>query len=84
MGQTNSKQDTGPASEVNHLLYPIGGGHVGEGPTFTNPIAVNSQPKLKGEAQQPQAELPATEAGAETAPTGSNAPSKDTSKFSCD
>ena len=43
MGQANSKQDAGAVSDENRLLYPIGGGHVGEGPVNVNPVAEGSQ-----------------------------------------
>lgn len=53
MGQNNSKAQLDTAqSDVNRLLYPIGGGHVGEGPVFTNPIAEASSSK-DGNIPQP-------------------------------
>lgn len=54
MGQNNSKQNntSTAADDQNRQLYPIGGGHVGEGPIFNNPIAETSQQKLESTEQQ--------------------------------
>ena len=43
MGQTNSKEETGTVGGESRSIYPIGGGHVGEGPIFNNPVAESSQ-----------------------------------------
>ena len=53
MGQANSKQESGAVSDENRLLYPIGGGHVGEGPVYVNPIAEGSQQQLPAAQEKP-------------------------------
>lgn len=53
MGQSNSKQGAGAVSDENRLLYPIGGGHVGEGPVYVNPIAEGSQQQLPRTQEKP-------------------------------
>lgn len=53
MGQANSKQEAGAVSDENRLLYPIGGGHVGEGPVYVNPIAEGSQQQIPTSQEKP-------------------------------
>lgn len=85
MGQNNSK-DTAPSSQGDKSIYPIGGGHVGEGPFFNNPVAAKPQ-ELAGEPRGAQlvTQSPQSQAGAGSLDVGnSSQPSKySTGELTC-
>ena len=76
MGQANSKQDTGAVSDENRLVYPIGGGHVGEGPVYVNPIAEGSQQQQLPSAQEKPGQLQ-SEAGSAAPASSAESHSKE-------